>query len=309
MRRRLRHARRAAARAGRSEGRGAVQGVPDALAHRRGAGRHRRVARQHRPRTTGTGTCSTPSRAPTTSATRTRSSSCAARRTRWSSSSSTSACRSTGSENGTIYQRPFGGQTQNYGERRWRALLRGGRPHRPCDAAHALPAQRARAHAVLRRVDGARPDPRPEEATCSASSRWRWRPARSSIFQAKATLFATGGAGASMPRAPMPSSIPATASAWRRAPGIPLEDMEFWQFHPTGVAGAGVLITEGVRGEGGSCSTRTASASWSATRRGQGPGEPRRGVARDGDRDQGRPRLPARTATTSCSSSITSGPK
>jgi succinate dehydrogenase/fumarate reductase flavoprotein subunit len=33
--------------------------------------------------------------------------------------------------------------------------------------------------------------------------------------------------------------------------GIPLEDMEFWQFHPTGVAGAGVLITEGVRGEGG----------------------------------------------------------
>jgi succinate dehydrogenase / fumarate reductase flavoprotein subunit len=50
---------------------------------------------------------------------------------------------------------------------------------------------------------------------------------------------------------PMPSSTPVTASAWRRAPASPLEDMEFWQFHPTGVAGAGVLITEGVRGEGG----------------------------------------------------------
>ena len=50
--------------------------------------------------------------------------------------------------------------------------------------------------------------------------------------------------------------------------GIPLEDMEFWQFHPTGVAGAGVLITEGVRGEGGyPAATRTASASWSAMRR------------------------------------------
>ena len=72
------------------------------------------------------------------------------------------------------------------------------------------------------------------------------------ILQAKATLLATGGAGRIYcGDAPTPSSTPATASAWRRAPGIPLEDMEFWQFHPTGVAGAGVLITEGVRGEGG----------------------------------------------------------
>ena len=72
------------------------------------------------------------------------------------------------------------------------------------------------------------------------------------ILQAKATLLATGGAGRIYcGDAPTPSSTPATAWAWRRAPGIPLEDMEFWQFHPTGVAGAGVLITEGVRGEGG----------------------------------------------------------
>ena len=71
------------------------------------------------------------------------------------------------------------------------------------------------------------------------------------IFQAKATLLATGGAG---------RIYWATTNAFintgdglgmvARA-GLPLEDMEFWQFHPTGVAGAGVLITEGVRGEGG----------------------------------------------------------
>src|SRR5688500_1643050 len=71
------------------------------------------------------------------------------------------------------------------------------------------------------------------------------------IFQSKATLLATGGGG---------RIYWATTNAFintgdglgmvARA-GLPLQDMEFWQFHPTGVAGAGVLITEGVRGEGG----------------------------------------------------------
>ena len=49
--------------------------------------------------------------------------------------------------------------------------------------------------------------------------------------------------------------------------GLPMEDMEFIQFHPTGVYGAGCLITEGVRGEGGYVTNARASASWSATRR------------------------------------------
>jgi succinate dehydrogenase / fumarate reductase flavoprotein subunit len=71
------------------------------------------------------------------------------------------------------------------------------------------------------------------------------------IFQGKTTLFATGGGGrifASSTNAfiNMGDGLGMAARA-----GIPLEDMEFWQFHPTGVAGAGVLITEGVRGEGG----------------------------------------------------------
>ena len=71
------------------------------------------------------------------------------------------------------------------------------------------------------------------------------------IFHAKAVMFATGGGGriyASSTNAYMNTGDGLGICA--RA-GIPLEDMEFWQFHPTGVAGAGVLITEGVRGEGG----------------------------------------------------------
>jgi succinate dehydrogenase / fumarate reductase flavoprotein subunit len=61
-------------------------------------------------------------------------------------------------DDGTIYQRPFGGHSANFGEKAVQRACRGG-PHRPRDAAR-LPAQRARAHPVLRRVDGARPDPR-----------------------------------------------------------------------------------------------------------------------------------------------------
>jgi succinate dehydrogenase / fumarate reductase flavoprotein subunit len=71
------------------------------------------------------------------------------------------------------------------------------------------------------------------------------------IFHSKAVLFATGGAGrvyASSTNAFINTGDGLGIAA--RA-GIPLEDMEFWQFHPTGVSGAGVLITEGVRGEGG----------------------------------------------------------
>jgi succinate dehydrogenase/fumarate reductase flavoprotein subunit len=79
------------------------------------------------------------------------------RRPPWSSSSSITACRSTAPD-GTIYQRPFGGMTANYGEKHRAARLRRRRPHRPRDAAHALPAvdspQRAIFHRILRR----RPD-------------------------------------------------------------------------------------------------------------------------------------------------------
>jgi succinate dehydrogenase / fumarate reductase flavoprotein subunit len=71
------------------------------------------------------------------------------------------------------------------------------------------------------------------------------------ILQAKATLFATGGGGRIFAASTNAFINTGDGLGMAARAGIPLQDMEFWQFHPTGVAGAGVLITEGVRGEGG----------------------------------------------------------
>jgi len=71
------------------------------------------------------------------------------------------------------------------------------------------------------------------------------------ILQAKATLFATGGAGRIFAASTNAFINTGDGLGMAARAGIPLEDMEMWQFHPTGVYAAGVLITEGVRGEGG----------------------------------------------------------
>jgi len=71
------------------------------------------------------------------------------------------------------------------------------------------------------------------------------------ILHAKATMFATGGAGRIFAASTNAFINTGDGLGMVARAGLPLEDMEFWQFHPTGVAGAGVLITEGVRGEGG----------------------------------------------------------
>jgi succinate dehydrogenase / fumarate reductase, flavoprotein subunit len=71
------------------------------------------------------------------------------------------------------------------------------------------------------------------------------------ILQAKAILLATGGAGRIYWATTNAFICTGDGLGMAARAGLPLEDMEFWQFHPTGVAGAGVLITEGVRGEGG----------------------------------------------------------
>src|SRR5207237_2173042 len=70
------------------------------------------------------------------------------------------------------------------------------------------------------------------------------------IFHAKATLFATGGAARIFSSSTNAFINTGDGLGMAARAGIPLEDMEFWQFHPTGVAGAGVLLTEGCRGEG-----------------------------------------------------------
>jgi succinate dehydrogenase / fumarate reductase flavoprotein subunit len=70
------------------------------------------------------------------------------------------------------------------------------------------------------------------------------------IFEAKTTLLATGGAGRIFAASTNAFINTGDGLGMAARAGIPLEDMEFWQFHPTGVAGAGVLLTEGCRGEG-----------------------------------------------------------
>ena len=154
-------------------------------------------------------------------------------------------------DNGTIYQRPFGGHMQNFG---------GGPPvQRSCCAAdrtghamlHTLYQRNLRANTQFFVEWMALDLIRDASGQVLGVTAMEMETGEVMILQARATLFATGGAG---------RIFAATTNAFintgdglgiaARA-GIPLEDMEFWQFHPTGVAGAGVLITEGVRGEGG----------------------------------------------------------
>ena len=194
-------------------------------------------------------------------------------------------------DNGKIYQRPFGGHTSNYGERPVK---------RACAAAdrtghamlHTLYQRNvARAHAVLRRMDGARPDARPAQGDVLGVVALEMETGEVMILQAKATLLATGGAGRIYAASTNAFINTGDGLGMAARAGIPLEDMEFWQFHPTGVAGAGVLITEGVRGEGGFLLNKNGERFMERyAPDGQGPREPRRRLARDGDRDQGRPR-------------------
>ena len=188
-------------------------------------------------------------------------------------------------------------------------LLRGG-PHRPRHAAHALPAQRAREHAVLRRVDGARPHPRRRGRRARRDRAGDGDRRGRSSSRRKATLFATGGAGrifaASHQRVHQHRRRPGHGGARRhpaRGHGVlavpPDRRGRRGRAHHRGRARRGRLPAQQER--------RALHGALRADH--EGPRQPRRGVARDGHRDQGRPRRGRRTATTSCSSSTTSAPR
>ena len=153
-------------------------------------------------------------------------------------------------DDGTIYQRPFGGHSSNFGEKP---------VQRSCCAAdrsghamlHTLYQRNVRANTQFYVEWMALDLIRDAQGNVLGVTAMEMETGEISILQARATLFATGGAGriyASTTNAFINTGDGLGIAA--RA-GLPLEDMEFWQFHPTGVAGAGVLITEGVRGEGG----------------------------------------------------------
>ncbi|RYE39541.1 MAG: succinate dehydrogenase flavoprotein subunit [Hyphomicrobiales bacterium] len=150
---------------------------------------------------------------------------------------------------GTIYQRPFGGHTANYGEKP---------VQRACAAADRT------GHAMLHTLYQ-------QNVKSKTNFFVEWmaldliRNTRGDVvgvtaleletgdlyqLEAKAVLLATGGAGRIFAASTNAFINTGDGLGMAARAGIPLQDMEFWQFHPTGVAGAGVLLTEGCRGEG-----------------------------------------------------------
>ena len=153
-------------------------------------------------------------------------------------------------EDGTIYQRPFGGHTSNYGEKA---------VERACAAAdrtghallHTLYQQNLRAKTKFFVEWIALDLVRDADGDVLGVIAIDLETGELAVFQTKCTLFATGGAGRIYAASTNAFINTGDGLGMAARAGIPLEDMEFWQFHPTGVAGAGVLLTEGCRGEGG----------------------------------------------------------
>ena len=153
--------------------------------------------------------------------------------------------------NGTVYQRPFGGHMQNFGA--------GPPVQRSCCAAdrtghamlHTLYQRNVRANTHFLVEWMALDLIRAAGGEVLGVTALEMESGEVYILQARATLFATGGAGRVYAASTNAFINTGDGLGIAARAGIPLEDMEFWQFHPTGVAGAGVLITEGVRGEGG----------------------------------------------------------
>jgi succinate dehydrogenase / fumarate reductase flavoprotein subunit len=150
---------------------------------------------------------------------------------------------------GTIYQRPFGGHTANYGEKP---------VQRACAAADRT--GHAMLHTLYQRNVQAKTNffvewlaldlIRDDEGDVVGVTALEMETGELYILEAKIVLMATGGAGRIWSASTNAYINTGDGMGMAARANIPLEDMEFWQFHPTGVAGAGVLLTEGCRGEG-----------------------------------------------------------
>ena len=150
---------------------------------------------------------------------------------------------------GKIYQRPFGGMTTHFGE---------GVAQRTCAAAdrtgHAILHtlyQQSLKHKAEFYIEYFATDLIMEEGICRGIMAWDLNKGEIHCFRAHQVVLATGGSGRVFFSATSAHTCTGDGSAMVLRAGLPLQDMEFVQFHPTGVYGAGVLITEGVRGEGG----------------------------------------------------------
>ena len=153
-------------------------------------------------------------------------------------------------EAGKIYQRPFGGMTTRYGE---------GIAQRTCAAAdrtgHAILHtlyQQALKHQAEFFIEYIALDLiMDDEGGCRGVMAWSLEDGRIHRFRAQITVLATGGYGRIYFSCTSAHTCTGDGSAMALRAGVPLQDMEFIQFHPTGIYGAGCLITEGSRGEGG----------------------------------------------------------
>jgi len=153
-------------------------------------------------------------------------------------------------DNGKIYQRPFGGQSQNFG---------GEQAARTCAAAdrtghailHSLYQQNIRAKTHFFDEFFAVDLLKDEQGNISGAYVFDIHSGEELIIEAKTTLIATGGAGQLFRTTTNALINTGDGMGMALRAGMPLQDMEFFQFHPTGIAGRGMLITEGARGEGG----------------------------------------------------------
>ncbi len=153
-------------------------------------------------------------------------------------------------DNGKIYQRAFGGQSQNFG---------GDQASRTCAAAdrtghailHSLYQQNIRAKTHFFDEYFAVDLIKDDEGHVLGAVIFNIQNGQIMVIEAKTTLLATGGAGQLFKTTTNALINTGDGMGMAMRAGIPLQDMEFFQFHPTGIAGRGMLITEGARGEGG----------------------------------------------------------
>jgi succinate dehydrogenase / fumarate reductase, flavoprotein subunit len=152
-------------------------------------------------------------------------------------------------DDGKIYQRPFGGMTKNYGN---------GTAQRTCAAADRT------GHAILHTLYGQALKHNTEffieyfaldlimkNGECKGIIAWNLTDGTIHRFRSHITIIATGGYGKVYQSATSAHTCTGDGNAMVLRAGLPLQDMEFVQFHPTGIYGVGCLITEGARGEGG----------------------------------------------------------
>ena len=152
-------------------------------------------------------------------------------------------------DDGKIYQRPFGGMTKNYGN---------GTAQRTCAAAdrtghailHTLYGQALKQHTEFF-IEYFALDLIMKNGQCKGVIAWNLTDGTIHRFRSHITIIATGGYGKVYYSATSAHTCTGDGNAMVLRAGLPLQDMEFVQFHPTGIYGVGCLITEGVRGEGG----------------------------------------------------------